>query len=155
APHGSVAALLDDCVACAVDRVIAEAGGPAWNPADFAKLHLRVRENLFEAFEQVVSKVELILTQAFEIERRLRGISNISYGAALNDIRRQLGGLIHDGFVAETGWWLLPHLQRYLKAIDQRLDKLPANVQRDRDYIHRIEEIQQDYRDAVAQLPPA
>jgi ATP-dependent helicase HrpA len=155
APHGSVAALLDDCVACAVDRVIAEAGGPAWNPADFAKLHLRVRENLFEAFEQVVSKVELILTQAFEIERRLRGISNISYVAALNDIRRQLGGLIHDGFVAETGWWLLPHLQRYLKAIDQRLDKLPANVQRDRDYIHRIEEIQQDYRDAVAQLPPA
>ena len=75
--------------------------------------------------------------------------------ATLNDIRKQLSGLIRTGFVAGTGWWLLPHLQRYLKAIDHRLDKLPANVQRDRDYTHRIEEIQQEYADAVAQLPPA
>jgi len=155
APHGSVAALLDDCVAAAVDRLIAEAGGPAWNPADFAKLHDRVRSELFDAFEQVVSKVELILTHSFEIERRLRGISNIAYVVAVNDIRKQLSGLIRTGFVAGTGWWLLPHLQRYLKAIDHRLDKLPANVQRDRDYTHRIEEIQQEYADAVAQLPPA
>jgi ATP-dependent helicase HrpA len=155
APHGSVAALLDDCVACAVDRVIAENGGPAWNPADFAKLQTRVRETLFDAFEQVVSKVELILTHVYEIERRLRGISDISFVAAVNDIRRQLAGLIHAGFVAETGWWLLPHLQRYLKAIDLRLDKLAGNIQRDRDYIQRIDEIQQEYRDAVAQLPPA
>jgi ATP-dependent helicase HrpA len=155
APHGSVAALLDDCVACAVDRVIAENGGPAWNPADFAKLHEKVRADLFDAFEQVVSKVELILTHVYEIERRLRGITNVSYVVAVNDIRRQLAALIRTGFVAETGWWLLPHLQRYLKAIDLRLDKLSGNIQRDRDYTHRIDEIQQEYRDAVAQLPPA
>src|SRR5262249_47291828 len=145
APHGSVAALLDDCVACAVDRVIAEAGGPAWNPGDFAKLHERVRGDLFDAFEQVVSKVELILTHSYEIERRLRGVSNISFVVAVNDIRKQLSALIHTGFVAETGWWLLPHLQRYLKAIDLRLDKLAGNVQRDREYTQRIEEIQKEY----------
>jgi ATP-dependent RNA helicase HrpA len=155
APHGSVAALLDDCVACAVDRVIAEAGGPAWTPTDFAKLHERVRSELFDAFEQTVSKVELILTHSFEIERRLRGVSNIAYVVAVNDIRKQLAGLVHPGFVADTGWWLLPHLQRYLKAIDFRLEKLPANLQRDRDYTQRIEEIQQEYRDTLAQLPPA
>jgi ATP-dependent helicase HrpA len=154
-PHGSIAALLDDCVACAVDRIIAESGGPAWNPADFATLRQRVREQLFDSFEQVVSKVELILTASALIEQRLKGVSNIAYVAAVNDIRRQLAGLIHAGFVAETGWWLLPHVQRYLKAIEYRLDKLPTNLQRDRDYTHKIEEMQQEYADAVAQLPPA
>jgi ATP-dependent helicase HrpA len=154
-PHGSVAALLDDCVACAVDTIIAESGGPAWNPQDFAKLHERVRENLFDRFEQVVSKVELILTAAFEVERRIKGVSNITYVVAVNDIRKQLAGLVYPGFVAETGWWLLPHVQRYLKAMEIRLDKLPSNLQRDRDYTHKIEEIQQEYAEAVAQLPPA
>lgn len=154
-PHGSIAALLDDCVACAVDRVIAESGGPAWTPAEFATLHEKVRERLFDAFEEVVSKVQLILAASFEIERRLKAVSNIAYVVAVNDIRRQLTELIHAGFVAETGWWLLPHVQRYLKAIEHRLEKLPTNVQRDREFTERIREIEQEYADAVAQLPPA
>ncbi|MEV0272162.1 ATP-dependent RNA helicase HrpA [Hamadaea sp. NPDC050747] len=154
-PHGSVAALLDDCVACAVDRIIAESGGPAWDPTAFAKLQETVRERLFDAFEEVVSKVELILKASYEIERRLKAVSNIAYVAAVNDIRQQLTGLIRAGFVAETGWWLLPHLQRYLKAIDIRLEKLPGNLQRDRSYTDLIHEIQQEYADVVAQLPPA
>ena len=37
APHGSVAAVLDDAVAAAVDALIAEAGGPAWDEAAFAR----------------------------------------------------------------------------------------------------------------------
>jgi ATP-dependent helicase HrpA len=154
-PHGSVAALLDDCVACAVDRIIAESGGPAWDPAAFSKVQETVRERLFAAFEEVVSKVELILTASYEIERRLKSVSNIAYVAAVNDIRRQLDGLIRPGFVAETGWWLLPHLQRYLQAIGIRLDKLPGNLQRDRSYTELIHEIQQEYADVVATLPPA
>ncbi|NUT36579.1 MAG: ATP-dependent RNA helicase HrpA [Hamadaea sp.] len=154
-PHGSIAALLDDCVACAVDRVIAESGGPAWDPAAFATLATTVRERLFDAFEEVVSKVQLILTASSEIERRLKGVTNIAYVVAVNDIRRQLTDLIHAGFVAETGWWLLPHVQRYLKAIELRLEKLPGNVQRDREQTERIREIEQEYADAVAQLPPA
>ncbi|WP_051366012.1 ATP-dependent RNA helicase HrpA [Hamadaea tsunoensis] len=154
-PHGSIAALLDDCVACAVDRLIAENGGPAWTPDAFTALREKVRENLFDAFEQVVSKVQLILTASFEVERRLKGVSNIAYVFAVNDLRRQLSGLIHAGFVAETGWWLLPHVQRYLQAMQIRLEKLAANVTRDREYTQRIEEIRAEYNERVAELPPA
>ena len=35
-PHGSVPALFADCVGCAVDGLIAEAGGPAWDAEAFA-----------------------------------------------------------------------------------------------------------------------
>ena len=51
-PHGSVAALFADCVNCAADSLINEAGGPAWDadgvraahrarPAPAARRHLR------------------------------------------------------------------------------------------------------------------
>ncbi len=37
-PHGSVAALFADCVNCATDGLINEAGGPAWDADAFARL---------------------------------------------------------------------------------------------------------------------
>lgn len=42
-PHGSVAALLEDCVDCAVDALMATAGGPAFDEAGFASLLEKVR----------------------------------------------------------------------------------------------------------------
>src|SRR5262249_15042031 len=43
APHGGAAELLDDCVACAVDKLIIEYGGPAWDQAGFQRLTDQVR----------------------------------------------------------------------------------------------------------------
>lgn len=42
-PHGSVAALLEDCVDCAVDKLVADAGGPVWDESGFAALLEKVR----------------------------------------------------------------------------------------------------------------
>ncbi|NIQ60360.1 MAG: DUF3418 domain-containing protein, partial [Gammaproteobacteria bacterium] len=47
-PHGSVAALLDDCVSCAVDKLMADAGGPAWDAEGFRKLRDAVRADLVD-----------------------------------------------------------------------------------------------------------
>ena len=51
---------------------------------------------------------------------------------ALNDIKQQLAGLVYAGFVRETPGEWLKEIPRYLKAIEQRLDKVGAQVQRDR-----------------------
>ncbi len=51
---------------------------------------------------------------------------------ALNDIKQQLGNLVYAGFVRETPGDWLKEVPRYLKAIEQRLDKVGAQVQRDR-----------------------
>ena len=37
-PHGSVAALVDDCVTAAADALIHAAGGPAWDERGYARL---------------------------------------------------------------------------------------------------------------------
>jgi len=48
-----------------------------------------------------------------------------------HELRLQLNTLVHPGFVAATPWSQLPHLPRYLKAMALRMDKQPANPQRD------------------------
>ena len=46
-------------------------------------------------------------------------------------MRAQLSGLIYPGFVTATGYRRLPHLTRYLRGMQRRLDKLPENPARD------------------------
>ncbi len=50
---------------------------------------------------------------------------------AANDIRNQLQRLIYKGFFGATPWPQLAHLPRYLKAAQLRLQKYPANAERD------------------------
>jgi ATP-dependent helicase HrpA len=75
--------------------------------------------------------------------------------AALADIRNQLSGLVHSGFVTEAGYARLPDLLRYLTAIERRLDRLPGNPQRDKQQQDRIAVVQKEYQDMLAALPPA
>jgi ATP-dependent helicase HrpA len=70
--HGSAAELFDDCVACAVDALIAECGGPAWDQEGFDKLLDKARGELNGTVLDVVTKVEPILAAAQDVEQRLR-----------------------------------------------------------------------------------
>jgi ATP-dependent helicase HrpA len=153
-PHGHVGALLDDCLACAVDKLMTDAGGPAWDSGGFAKLRDQVRAGVADTMLDTVSKVERVLAAAHEIELRLGRMSNPLLAPALADIRAQLSGLVYPGFVTATGWWRLPDLPRYLQAIERRLDRLPQNPHRDREQMSRVQQVQQEYRDFLTELPP-
>ncbi|QKG27356.1 ATP-dependent RNA helicase HrpA [Actinomadura verrucosospora] len=154
-PHGSVAALFDDCVTAAADRLIAEAGGPAWDEAGFRALYDRVRADLHDATAQIVGLVERILAESHELDRRLRGTASLTLVPALTDIRGHLAKLIHPGFVTETGWARLADLPRYLRALQIRLDKLPENPGRDRMLAHQVEVLEQEYEQALRRLHPS
>ncbi|MFB4298406.1 ATP-dependent RNA helicase HrpA [Actinomadura sp. NTSP31] len=154
-PHGSVAALFDDCVTAAADRLIAEAGGPAWDEDGFRALYDRVRADLHDATVQVVALVERILTESHELDRRLRGTTSLTLVPALTDIRAHLAALVHPGFVTETGWARLADLPRYLRALRVRLDRLPENPGRDRMLAHQVEVLRQEYEQTLQRLHPA
>ncbi|KWX04829.1 ATP-dependent helicase [Carbonactinospora thermoautotrophica] len=151
-PHGSVAGLLDDCAACAVDKLIAECGGPAWDEDGFGKLHEKVRAELNDTLLDVLGRVERILTVAHRVDQRLAGMTGPA--PALTDIKAQLSGLISPGFVTATGWRRLPDVLRYLRAIEHRLDKLPHDPRRDQERMQKIEQVQQHYQQLLAELPP-
>ncbi|TDC44033.1 ATP-dependent RNA helicase HrpA [Actinomadura sp. KC345] len=154
-PHGSVAALFDDCVTAAADRLIAEAGGPAWDEDGFRALDDRVRAGLHDATEQVVGLVERILSESHEVDRRLRGTTSLALVPALTGIRANLTALVHPGFVTATGWARLPDLPRYLRALQIRLDKLPENPGRDRMLAHQADALAREYDEALRRLHPA
>ncbi|MFC0861545.1 ATP-dependent RNA helicase HrpA [Sphaerimonospora cavernae] len=148
-PHGGAAALFDDCTACAADRLIAEAGGPAWDEAGFRRLHDHVRASLFDTTEEVVARVERILTVWHAVQSSLAGPADI-----VDDLREQLEGLVHPGFVTGTGYGRLPDVHRYLRAVQRRLEKLPDDPHRDREWMHRVHDAEDDYRDLLDSLKP-
>ena len=75
--------------------------------------------------------MERILSSTRRINNQLKAITSPALISSLNDIRSQLEQLVFPGFVAKTGYAQLSQLPRYLAAIEQRLEKLPGNVQRD------------------------
>ena len=72
---------------------------------------------------------------------------------AHSDIQAQLEGLIHKGFVSQTGQARLPDLLRYLKAIERRLEKIPLDPNRDRVYMLKVQAVEQQYQQLLAKLP--
>ncbi|MCQ1955002.1 ATP-dependent RNA helicase HrpA [Arthrobacter sp. zg-Y826] len=151
-PHGSVAALIEDCTLAAVDKLTPEK--LPWTRAEFDALYETVRAELIDTVFTVTAIVEKILASTRRITKALKGTTSLALISALNDIRAQLDALVHPGFVARTGYAQLMHLPRYLAGIERRLEKLPGNVQRDglsMAVIHRLED---EYDDAVAALAP-
>ena len=151
-PHGSVAALLEDCVDCAVDFLMAAAGGPSWDEASFAVLLEKVRAGLHPAVLDVLTEVERILRAAIDVENRLADTRGPA--ESLADIRAQLKGLVHNGFVTATGAERLRHVVRYLRGIERRLEKLPTEPTRDLQRTADIAWITGEYDSALASLPP-
>ena len=152
-PFGRVLDLIDDCIACAVDKLIADFGGFVWNEEGFNKLRDFVRENVNEVTVDIAQKVEQILTLTHQLNQRLKGKMDFTMAFALSDMKSQISGLIYQGFVQKSGYARLPDLFRYLQAIDKRMDKLAQDVNRDRAAMLRVEQVQQAYQQLLAKLP--
>ena len=152
-PFGRVLELIDDCIACAVDKLIVDFGGFVWNEEGFEKLRDFVRENLNEVTVDIAQKVEQILTLTHQLNQRLKGKMDFTMAFALSDIKSQLASLIYQGFVQKSGYVRLPDLLRYLQAIGKRIDKLNQDVNRDRAVMLRVEQVQQAYQQLLAKLP--
>ena len=154
-PHGGVAAMFADCVDCAADYLMAEAGGPAWDREGFERLSAAVRSGLREVTADVVTQVESALRLAHAVGARLDDSSADALQPAVADMHAQLDGLIYPGFVTATGYRRLPHLTRYLRGMERRLDKLPENPARDAASMAVAQRAEQAYRQTVADLPAA
>jgi ATP-dependent helicase HrpA len=154
-PHGSVPALFEDCLACAVDGLVAAAGGPAWDAEGFAALQAAVRPRLAETVVDVVRLVARVLAEAHGVAKVTQGQASLTLLPSLTDVREQVDSLVRPGFVADTGLARLPDLLRYLRAVTKRLEKLPDDPVRDRDRTGVVQRLEADYAETVERLPEA
>ncbi|KIZ19609.1 ATP-dependent RNA helicase HrpA [Streptomyces natalensis] len=152
-PHGSIAALFEDCVTAAADRLIAAHGGPAWDEESFRKLFDAVRADLVDATLKTVQQVQEVLAAWQACERRLKDTTFPSLLPSLTDVKEQLAALIKPGFVTAHGAKRLPDLMRYLVAVDRRLQQLPTNAERDRTRMAKVKEMQDEYAWLLEQFP--
>jgi len=132
-PDGSLAALVEDCAAAAVDAIVVDAGGPAWDAAGFARLLTAVRTHLAELTGQLLHAVVDVLTAAGAARRALDATDARRFPAAVGDVRSQLATLLPAGFVAAAGAARTAALARYLRGVSRRLEVLERDPGRDAD----------------------
>ena len=152
-PFGRVLDLIDDCIACAVDKLIADFGGFVWDEAGFEKLRDFVRENLNEVTVDIAQKVEQILSLNHALNQRLKGKMDFTMAFAFSDIKAQLSGLIYQVLCKRAVMIAYQIYSAICKAIDKRIDKLAQDVNRDRAAMLRVEQVQQAYQQLLAKLP--
>ncbi|WP_039949542.1 ATP-dependent RNA helicase HrpA [Vibrio ichthyoenteri] len=152
-PYGKVMDLIDDCIACGIDKLIEEKGGLVWEAAQFEAMKEHIRAELGDTVVDVAQQVETILTTAFNINKKLKGRIDFTMAFALSDIKAQIEGLIFKGFATECGWKRLPDILRYMKAIERRMEKLPIDPNKDRLHMLKIESVVSDYKELLNKIP--
>jgi ATP-dependent helicase HrpA len=144
-PEASLADLLEDCIAVAVDDLVAAGGGPAWDAGGFASLLESVRGDVVERSMSVAHDVAGILAARKRIAARLDSVTAPALLEARLDLRRQLAGLVYRGFVVRTGAERMRDVERYLRAMEHRLDRLPKEPGRDREWMTRIRPLEERF----------
>jgi ATP-dependent helicase HrpA len=154
-PYPTTDALVADLQRAAVDAVATERGVDLVTVRDadaYAALRAHLRDDgaLEQRTYDVARTVVGVLSAARELDADLRATTSLALLATVHDIRGQLAGLVHDGFVVEAGAARLPHLVRYLRAARYRLGKAAENLARDESLAWQVDEATQEYEDAVA-----
>ncbi|MEB5539643.1 ATP-dependent RNA helicase HrpA [Vibrio cholerae] len=152
-PYGKVLDLIDDCIACGVDKLIEERGGMVWETQAFEALKEHVRAELGDTVVEIAKQVETILTTAYNINKRLKGKVDFTMAFALSDVKAQIEGLIFSGFATECGWKRLPDILRYMRAIERRMEKLPVDPNKDRLHMLKIESVANKYKELLNKIP--
>jgi len=130
---GKVDALVEDILLASLDSCILD--GETTLPRDgaaLASLAEKRRGDWTGHAERLARLVLDILKHWHGLQKRFKGRIDLAQAVALNDIKAQLANLVYPGFVRETPAQWLREYPRYLKAIEQRFEKIGAQLQRDR-----------------------
>ena len=158
-PHGSVPALLQDCLDAAVDDLVAEhVRGDVRTEQAYTEALAAVRTHAATRVLGVVEAVQPVLVLAAQVRRTLE---SLEHGAAATrtaatraDVRAQLDSLVRPGFVAATGVARLRDVQRYLRAAQHRLERAATNA-REPVLQEQVDAVEAAYADLLESLPAA
>ncbi|MCW2766017.1 MAG: hrpA [Nocardioides sp.] len=154
-PYASVTELLEDCRAAVVQDVV-DAHPAARDRAAYDALRAEVAAGQEAHLRAVVGDVIRVLGAWRAADKALSGRADMTMLPALSDMLAQLARLVHRGFVGEAGPTQLRGYVRYLAALAQRRERLGAGgaaVQRDRQLMDQISDLQEAYLHQLDALP--
>ncbi|RUO36681.1 ATP-dependent RNA helicase HrpA [Aliidiomarina sanyensis] len=129
-PWGRVESLIEDCMLAAIDSLIGESEPK--NETEFRALCDRVRAELNDKTLSIAQQVERCLLLSHQIQKQLKGKIPLPLVNSYNDVKAHLERLVYPGFVSDFGEARLSDAERYLKALAQRVEKLPVDPNKDR-----------------------
>ena len=145
-PRVSTAEAYRQCAAVAVDQLLVEHGGPAWDADGFRALLASVRAGFATAALSSARLVGEILGAATTIEATLATMLTPAHDESVLDARDHLERLLHQGWISAAGFDRLPDLARYLRALEHRVERARTQPDRDRRHIATLQALERDYR---------
>ncbi len=156
-PYGLPSDWAEDCLAAAVDTIVDHAGGPAWDGVAFDRLRRSTRDRLHGAITDIGRRSLSVLEQLWVVGVAVERLpANPAFQPAIDDVIAQVNQLIYQGFVAAVGPERLADLERYLLAVERRLERLPSDRVRDTrlmDQVHALESEHDRLTDALGATP--
>ena len=148
---GRPEALVEDILLASLDAaILADEAQLPRDGAGLASLAERRKAGLTEQAERIARLTLEILKLWHGLQKKFKGRIDLAQAVALNDIKAQLASLVYPGFVRDTPLEWLKEYPRYLKAIEQRFDKLGSQVQRDRVWSGELAGLWEQYRARAA-----
>lgn len=93
--------------------------------ADFERVLNSGKSKILTLAEKIESLFIQVIDEHYEIGRALAGLRKGTLAYVAEDIEGQLGRLLYEGFLSETGLVWFTQYPRYLKAVSLRLTKVP------------------------------
>ena len=144
APVGQSRVLLDDLLlATAMQHFLSE--GIPRTAEDFDRIFDAHRGDFIPALEQAGERLYQAMSGYQEVARQLKGKINLALANSMADLKFQLQHLVYPGFLVETPSEWLAEFGRYFEAALIRLEKMPRETGREREFLHTIEPLWSRY----------
>ncbi len=122
--------LREDLLATITDRAFIGEDPLPRTEKEFQAQKARARARLPAVADAASRMLAAIAAECLATSQRLNAAGS-ALARLSQELRAQLARLVYKGFLFATPWEQLAHLPRYLKAMQLRLDKYPANPERD------------------------
>jgi len=144
APTGRRRGLLDDLLLAAAQAHFLDDALPR-DKADYRRLLDDRRGDFRETLERLDRLCHEILSRHHEVMKALKGQVPLALAQGYADIKFQMGHLVFQGFLTGTPVEWLEHVPRYIQAAQLRLEKMPREMGRERQFLHEFPPLWQRY----------
>jgi ATP-dependent helicase HrpA len=140
AARGAAAApdLADELTALIVDLSFTEGQPPVRDQGAFEARISACKGRLMPTANEVCELASRILDAYQALRRRLAGVTQINWMPSVLDLRAQLDALVFRGFLQQVPFERLKEYPRYLKAAEQRTEKLFHAAGRDQQRLQEL-----------------
>ncbi|MFW5823872.1 MAG: ATP-dependent RNA helicase HrpA [Marinobacter sp.] len=151
APVGQARVLLDDfLVATAANHFLGDQDqSPEQLPRtreDFDRVYGAGRGDFLPALEEADEQLHQVMGGYHRVMKQLKGKISLAMANSMADLKFQMEHLVYPGFLTATPPRWLACLPRYFEAADIRLEKMPREMGREREFLHTIEPLWSRYK---------